>query len=269
MTIMKSLSFDKMVEFYDETRILDEECFESALDYVVERFPPRAFSSVFEPGIGTGRIAIPLAKRGYRITGVDISEEMLAFLKNRLVSSGKSSRVFYQRGDVTRLPFPDETFDMAIATHLFYFIRDWRGAADEILRVVRKGNPIVLMHTGMGTEIPFLNERYKELCAQYGHPLETIGIKSTGEAVDYYRDLGYHAERISDRWRWVSNIKLDRALGYISSRAYSFTTLAPDSIHSKVVEKLRCELESQFGSLREAVEVPNQIYLVVILKGKV
>ncbi len=266
---MKFLSFDNMVKLYDETRIFDQECFESALDYMVERFPPRAFPDVLEPGIGTGRIAIPLAERGYRITGVDISEEMLAFLKNRLVSSGKSSRVFYQRDDVTKLPFLDETFDMAIATHLFYFIRDWRRAADEILRVVRKGNPIVLMHTGTGTEIPFLNERYKEICAQYGHPVEAIGVKSTGEVVDYYKNLGYHAERISDRWRWVSNIELDRALGYISSRAYSFTTLAPDSIHSKVVEKLRCELESQFGSLSATVEVPNQIYLVVILKGKI
>lgn len=266
---MRSLSFDNMVRLYDETRIFDRECFESALDYIVERFPPRAFTNVLEPGIGTGRIAIPLAKRGYRVTGVDISEEMLAFLKKRLVSSEKSSRVFYQRGDVTRLPFPDETFDMAIVTHLFYFIGDWERAADEILRVVRKGNPIVLMHTGTGTEIPFLNERYKELCAQYGHPVEAIGVKSTGEVVDYYKDLGFCAERVSERWRWVSDIKLDRALGYIGSRAYSFTTFASDNIHSKVVEKLRCELKSQFGSLREAVEVPNQVYLVVILKGKV
>jgi predicted TPR repeat methyltransferase len=77
---MKSLSFDNMVRLYDETRIFDEECFESALDYMVERFPPRAFPNVLEPGIGTGRIAIPLAERGYRVTGVDISEEMLAFL---------------------------------------------------------------------------------------------------------------------------------------------------------------------------------------------
>jgi ubiquinone/menaquinone biosynthesis C-methylase UbiE len=266
---MKSLSFDNMVRLYNETRIFDEECFESALDYMVERFPPRAFPNVLEPGIGTGRIAIPLAKRGYWIMGVDISEEMLAFLKNRLVSSGKSSRVFYQRGDVTKLPFPDETFDMAIATHLFYFIRDWRRAADEILRVVRTGKPIVLMHTGTGTEIPFLNERYKELCAQYSHPIEAIGVKSTGEVVDYYKNLGYHPERISDRWRWASNIKLNKALGYIRSRAYSFTTFAPDNIHSKVVEKLRCELESQFGNLNVTVDIPNQVYLVVILKGKV
>jgi hypothetical protein len=155
---------------------------------------------------------------------------------------------------------------MAIATHLFYFIRDWKRAADEILRVVKDSSPIILMHTGTGAEIPFLNDRYKELCAQYGHPIEAIGVKSTGEVVDYYIKLGYHAERISDRWRWVSNIKLDRALGYISSRAYSFTTLAPDNIHSKVVEKLRCELESQFGSLSATVEVPNQVYLVVMRK---
>ena len=263
---MKSLSFDSMVELYDETRVFDRDCFDSALDFLVERFPPKTYNRVLEPGIGTGRIAIPLAERGYGITGVDISEEMLALLKTRLARSGRSLRIFSQKADVTRLPFSDAAFDMAIATHLFYFIRKWRKAADEILRVVRPGNPIVLMHTGMGTEIPFLNDRYKELCAEHGSPIKAIGVKSTGEVADYFMGMGCHVEQIRDRWQWTSYTQLDRAFGYMSHRAYSFTTVASDDIHSAVIEKLRSELQQEFGSLITVVEVPNQIYLVVIMR---
>ena len=73
-----------MTELYDETRVFDQDCFDSALDFITERFPPYTFSKLLELGIGTGRIAIPLTERGYQVTGVDISEEMLDFLENRL-----------------------------------------------------------------------------------------------------------------------------------------------------------------------------------------
>jgi len=255
-----------MVELYDETRVSDRGCFDSVLDYLVERFPPKIFSKVFEPGIGAGRIAIPLAQRGYRVTGVDISEEMLALLKRRLAQSTRPLQVYFQRADVTKLPFPDAAFDMAIAVHLFYFIQEWKKAADEILRVVNADGPVILMHTGMGTEIPFLNDRYKQLCAEHGCSVEVIGVKSTREVIDYFTEIGCHSEQIRDRWQWTSYTQLHKAFDYIRRRAYSFTTVAPENVHSIVIERLERELQQRFGSLTTMVAVPNQIYLVVIMR---
>ena len=74
---MESLNFDRMIKYYDETRIFNQKCFNEAINYIVERFPPKVYKKVFEPGIGTGRISIPLAQRGYHIYGIDISTEML------------------------------------------------------------------------------------------------------------------------------------------------------------------------------------------------
>ena len=123
---MRSLSFDDMAEFYDETRVFDANCLNSAIDYIVDRFSPDKFGSTFYPGIGTGRIAIPLAERGYRITGIDISNEMLAVLRNRLVKAGQFLSISYCKADTTKVPFVSTTFDMAIAVHLFYFISEWQ-----------------------------------------------------------------------------------------------------------------------------------------------
>jgi len=261
---MKSLSFDNMAELYDETRIFDINCLNSALEYIVDRFPPERFRDVFYPGIGTGRIAIPLAERGYRITGVDISENMLSSLKKQLEQSKRHLNISFRKADVTRLPYKANSFDAIITVHLFYFIRDWEKAVDEIVRVVRNEGPFILMHTGTGMEIPFLNTRYKELCSEQGFKIPDFGVKSNKEVIDYLENLGYNAQWIRDRWKWTSHIRLDKALDYVRSRAYSFTTCTPDDIHSKVVNGLESELERDFGSLTYKVEIPNQIYLVIV-----
>lgn len=261
---MSSLSFDGMVEGYDETRVFDRDCFDAALNFLVDRFPPQAFGKVFEPGIGTGRIAVPLAERGYCVTGVDISAEMLALLNKRLRRPKRSWRMRIQQADVTHLPFPDAAFDMAIAVHLFYFIQEWQKAADEILRVVDAAGPVVLMHTGTGLEIPSLNGRYKELCAEQGCVIREIGVKSTREVVDYVQDTGCQVEWVRDRWQWTTPIQLDKALGHLRARAYSFTTIAPDDAHQQAIEQLESELTHRFGKLAVEIEIPNQIYLVII-----
>jgi hypothetical protein len=82
--------------------------------------------------------------------------------------------------------------------------------------------------------------------------------------VDYFEHLGCRAEWIRDRWKWVARLRLDKALGYLKSRAYSFTAFAPDAIHQKIVEQLQSELQSDHAGLCAEVEVPNQIYLVII-----
>lgn len=264
--MVKSLSFDSMAGLYDETRVFDRSSFNSAVDFLVERFPPNKFGSIFYPGIGTGRIAIPLAERGYRITGIDISREMLALLKKRLTQARQPLPVSFQKADVTKIPFADETFDIAIAVHLFYFIAEWKQAVGEILRVGKGNGPLILMNTGAGTEIPFLNERYKELCSENGCSIQEIGVKSTREVVDYCESLGFQTEWIRDRWQWDQHIRLDKALDYIRLRAYSFTTFASDDVHSTVLERLEFELLQKFGGLTTEVAIPNQIYFAVILR---
>jgi ubiquinone/menaquinone biosynthesis C-methylase UbiE len=60
---------------------------------------------VLELGCGTGRIALPLAKAGVRLIGIDRSEPMLARGRRRLARAGVADRVHLVRGDIRRLPF--------------------------------------------------------------------------------------------------------------------------------------------------------------------
>ena len=260
---MDSLSFDGLVNLYDETRVFDPHSFELALGFLNERFPPAAFCRWLEPGVGTGRIAWSLARCGYHITGVDISQEMLAALQRRSRQC-YAPPIAVQRANVTALPFADGAFDIAIAVHLFYFVPDWQRAADELVRVTRQDGAVILMHTGTGAEVPFLNEQYKALCEAAGYAASERGVKSTHQVVDYLSDCGCAAEWIRDRWMWTTRLRLDKALEYIQTRAYSFTALTPEVVHQATIEKLVAEMQAQYGNLGVEIQVPNQVYLVVI-----
>jgi ubiquinone/menaquinone biosynthesis C-methylase UbiE len=261
---MKSLSFDKMADMYDATRLCDPRSFDAAIDFITGKFPPGIHKNLFEPGIGSGRIAIPLAKKGYRVTGVDISIEMLKLLARKLRASGKGLQIYYEQADVTNLSYDNEQFDIAVATHLFYFISDWRKAADELLRVTK--GPVILMHTGSGYEIPVLNERYKHICEKLGCSLKQIGCQSTNEVTDYYKHQGCKISHKIGCWAWTSNLNLKKAVFYLESRAYSFTTIADSKIHSAIMNEIKKELLDKHGTLETFVDVPNEIYITVVNK---
>jgi 2-polyprenyl-3-methyl-5-hydroxy-6-metoxy-1,4-benzoquinol methylase len=71
---------ERIAERYDETAA---DMFDpSVVDPVVDFLADLAFDgTALELGIGTGRIALPLAQRGIRIHGIDLSEAMVARLR--------------------------------------------------------------------------------------------------------------------------------------------------------------------------------------------
>jgi ubiquinone/menaquinone biosynthesis C-methylase UbiE len=97
---------------------------------------------------GFGRHAVPLARAGYRVTGVDRSEALLAEARRR---SGGERLPKLVRADYRELPFGDASFDAALTlfTSLGYLgdEEDTRALA-EIGRVLRPGARLVieLMH---------------------------------------------------------------------------------------------------------------------------
>jgi SAM-dependent methyltransferase len=70
--------------------------------YVAEAL--KAGGPVVELGVGTGRIAVPTAKAGVRVIGVDSSPRMLAFCRRRAEEAGVAGLVDLREGDLRRPP---------------------------------------------------------------------------------------------------------------------------------------------------------------------
>jgi SAM-dependent methyltransferase len=72
---------------------------------------------ILELGCGTGRVALPLARHGSRIVGIDRSESMLTRARLRAQRMKLQSRVQLIRGDIRHLPFPQNSFGLVMAPY--------------------------------------------------------------------------------------------------------------------------------------------------------
>jgi ubiquinone/menaquinone biosynthesis C-methylase UbiE len=127
-----SIVFDRAVNFYDETRgfPLGEDVKIAAL--IAQLAGLTRDSRVLEIGVGTGRIALPLAAHTGTYVGVDLSRPMMQKLRAK---SGQ--RIELVEGDVTRLPLASTRFDAAVIVHVFHLVSDPTAAAHELARVLR------------------------------------------------------------------------------------------------------------------------------------
>src|SRR6478672_11520851 len=76
---------------------------------------------ILDAGVGTGR-NFPCYPPGATVVGIDISQAMLAEAERRLKEA--TAPVELLGMDVTRLDFPDGSFDAAVATFLFCVLED-------------------------------------------------------------------------------------------------------------------------------------------------
>lgn len=80
----------------------------------IEPYLP-ASGMVLDAGGGTGKWAIPLAKRGLKIIIYDISEDMLKIAARKVEEEGLRERVTVKVGDICKIDLPDESFDFILA----------------------------------------------------------------------------------------------------------------------------------------------------------
>jgi SAM-dependent methyltransferase len=111
-----------------------------------QRLASRTAGPVLELGCGTGRVAIPVAKAGARVVGIDRSESMLTRARKRLRRSKMQGSLALVRGDVRSLPFGAGDFALVAAPYgiLQSLLDDQTldAALDESRRTLRRGGTL-------------------------------------------------------------------------------------------------------------------------------
>jgi SAM-dependent methyltransferase len=126
-------------------------------DELVRRLGPRRGERWLDVGTGRGDVAVRAAAAGADVTGVDISEPLLA--EARAAAGGLS--VSFDLGDAQRLPYEDASFDVVSSSFGVIFAPDVDAAAGELARVLRSGGRL-----GLTAWRP--NERLRALYARFG-----------------------------------------------------------------------------------------------------
>ena len=126
---MSGAEFDGVAEVYDETRrALNSE----TLKGLLASFSAHGCQSMLEIGVGTGRVAVPLARSGVDVTGIDVSRMMMEKAKskgilNLVLADGKAP------------PFRERSFDGVIMAHVFHLLEDPMGVINQAANIARVG----------------------------------------------------------------------------------------------------------------------------------
>jgi demethylmenaquinone methyltransferase / 2-methoxy-6-polyprenyl-1,4-benzoquinol methylase len=111
--------------------------------FLVSRLPPDG-GHVLDVATGTGLVAAELLRRGFRVTGLDQSPEMLAFARRRF-----AGRVELVEGSAESLPFPEGAFDHLTVTYLLRYVDDPGATLAELARVVGSGGIVASLEFGV------------------------------------------------------------------------------------------------------------------------
>lgn len=107
------------------------------------RAAERIGGEVLEVGIGTG-ISLPDYRRTCRVTGIDISEDMLEKARERVRRQNLQNVRAIAVGDAESLDFADEFFDVVVAQYVVTAVANPERALDEFARVCRPGGEIII-----------------------------------------------------------------------------------------------------------------------------
>ena len=98
---------------------------------------------VLDVAAGSGNVALRAAQRGAEVVASDLTPELFADGRRRAAELGVGVRWAF--GDAERLPYGDEDFDVVTSCVGVMFAPHHRAAAEELVRVCRRGGRIAVL----------------------------------------------------------------------------------------------------------------------------
>jgi SAM-dependent methyltransferase len=108
----------------------------------VDRIGIAPGAKVLDVACGTGNSAIPAAKSGASVTGVDIAPNLLEQAKAR--AAAEKVGIQFREGDAEDLPFDDQSFDVVLSMYGAMFAPRPERVASELVRVCKPGGIIAM-----------------------------------------------------------------------------------------------------------------------------
>jgi SAM-dependent methyltransferase len=218
-----SVPFDRIADRFDQTRGYPEHVMADILSALESVLDTR--EAVLDAGVGTGRFALPLQAKGFRVVGVDLSPRMLEKAREKSVAD-------LVRGDLRALPFRDLMFGAAISIHVLHLISDWRAALAEIGRVTR-GIYVSVAFEKEDSPAQRIRDYYDEVCAKLGYDTSHPGMRERELPdllpPDTQRPIIQHEHEVD----------VESLISDYESRTYSSQWTVPEDIHSEAIDAMR------------------------------
>ena len=231
---MTDRPFDRAADYYDATRDLPEWLATRGLDALAAMVSPERGALVLEVGAGTGRISVPLLRRGVRLVGLDLARPMLLRLRQKVPAMPLAE------ANAVRLPFAAAQFDGLLTIHVLHLVGRWREALREFRRVLKPGAAYVnSWHEHPADSIDqALRSYWRSRVEAHGAEWRRPGIQSRQELVEEARQMGAQVEEVFVT-PYTHTVTPQSVVEGIASRVYSDTWEVPDAVFEATIAELR------------------------------
>lgn len=140
---LRKADYSRIASFYDKGRPLSEQNIDLWLGLVLKFSKVPEGARVLDLGCGTGRFALPMASRlKFRVTGADVSKEMLAKAKEK----DTSGLVQWDCQDAEGLTYPNNSFDIVFMSHLLHHVNSPLRVIRECKRILDASGVILIRY---------------------------------------------------------------------------------------------------------------------------
>lgn len=234
-----SYYYDRIAPIYDATRPLPPFVAEQVTDCILKLVSATPETTFLEPGIGTGRSAFSMIKRGYSYIGVDVSNEMMEELRRKLQNI--PNRLSLIQTDATSLPFKDNTFDVAIAVHVLHLIPNWRQAVAEIRRVLKPDGFFLYCNNMLTPHQREFEQQWRTILTQYLSGFQ-LSFTKTWEGdeglIQALKSQGATLETVNAA-RWRVEQTVGELLDIYQMRPFGICWEIPDDIFALAMREFR------------------------------
>lgn len=250
--------YDNIASIYDQTRWMPESVAEEVADYILELVNAKPDTSFLEPGVGTGLNVIPLVKRGYSVTGIDISQEMLDQFSSKL--KGIPQNLTLIQADASQLSFPDHSFDVVLTVHMVHTVSHWQRFLDEVERVLKPGGFYLNAQWITPPARMEFENYFKAILAKGKNPPSSSPRHSGNREInveDYYGKKGFRVSYTVAK-KWLVSNTVEELLGFLQARAYGLCWRSSDEEFERALKEFETFCLGHYSSLKTEISSEAQ-----------